>query len=76
MGQSIKHTDFPALKMQDVANLTIGTGTPALSFASEATDLGPDQELWFTRNGYLIEITTYPNLAAWLAQIVQTIRFP
>jgi hypothetical protein len=32
--------------------------------------------LWFTHDGYLFEIETYPNLGPWLAHIIQTIRFP
>jgi hypothetical protein len=32
--------------------------------------------LWFTHDGYLFEITTYPDRADWLKQIIDTIRFP
>jgi hypothetical protein len=28
-----------------------------------------------SHNGYLFEITTYPNLGPWLTQIIDTIRF-
>jgi hypothetical protein len=47
-----------------------------MAFASNATDLGPDQELWFTHDGYLFEVTTYPTLGPWLTPIIDTIRFP
>jgi hypothetical protein len=68
--------DFPTLEMESTQSLTVGTGTAAVAFASDATDLGPDQELWFTHAGYLFEITTYPNLGPWLTPIINTIRFP
>ena len=67
---------FPALKMQGTESLTIGTGTPALAFASSVQGFGSTSELWFAHDGYLFEISTYPNLGPWLAQIIDTIRFP
>jgi hypothetical protein len=68
--------DFPGLEMQGTESLTIGTGTPALAFASSVQGFGSTSELWFAHDGYLFEITTYPNLGAWLAQIIDTTRFP
>jgi hypothetical protein len=62
--------------MENTESLTVGTGTAAVAFASKATDLGPDQELWFTHDGYLFEVTTYPNLGPWLTAIIDPIRFP
>ena len=61
--------------MQDTESLTIGTGTPALPFASEEESFGLTRELWFTHGGYLFEVTTYPDLGPWLAQIINTIQF-
>ena len=55
--------------------MTVGTGTPAVAFASAVPDFGPTGDLWFTHDGYLFEIVTYPNLVPWLAKIIDTIRF-
>lgn len=68
--------DLPMLEMQDIDSLTIGTGTPALSFASSDPDFGPTRELWFAHGSYLFQVVTYPDRAAWLAPIINTIRFP
>jgi hypothetical protein len=68
--------EFPTLKMQGTESVTIGTGTPALAFASNVPNFGPSQELWFVHAGYLYEITTHPDGAQWLKQIIDTIRFP
>jgi hypothetical protein len=67
--------DFPTLDMEGTESLTVGTGTPAVAFASKVPDFGPTADLWFTHDGYLFEIVTYLTLGAWLAQIVDTIRF-
>ena len=67
--------DFPALEMEGTESLTVGTGTPAVAFASAVPDFGPTGDLWFTYDGYLFEIVTYPNLVPWLAKIIDTIRF-
>jgi len=67
--------DFPTLQITHPKNVTVGTGTPALAFASNAPDLGPSRELWFLHNGYLFEVTTYPNQASLLARIFTTLRF-
>ena len=68
--------DVPTIEMQDTNSLTIGTGTPALSFASSDPDFGRTRELWFAHGSYLFEVVTYPDRAAWLAPIINTIRFP
>jgi hypothetical protein len=68
--------DLPTLEMQYTDSLTIGTGTPALSFASSDPDFGPTRELWFAHGSYLFQVVTYPDRAAWLAPIISTIRFP
>jgi hypothetical protein len=58
------------------AHTSSGTGTSAVAFASEVPDFGPTQNLWLTHDGYLFEVTTYPNLGPWLTPIIATIRFP
>jgi hypothetical protein len=67
--------DFPGLQMEGTESLTVGTGTPAVAFASDVSNFGPVAELWFTHDGYLFEIVTYPTLGPWLSQIIDTIRF-
>jgi hypothetical protein len=44
---------LPTLEMQDADSLTIGTGTPALSFASSDPDFGPTREVWFAYGSHL-----------------------
>ena len=44
--------NFPTLKMQGMERMTVDTSTPAIAFESEAPDLGPDKELWFSHNGF------------------------
>jgi hypothetical protein len=68
--------DFPTLEMHGIESLMVGTGTAAVAFASNVPDFGPTQELWLTHDGYLFEIVTYPDRGPWLAQIINTIRFP
>jgi hypothetical protein len=62
--------------MAGTQSLTVGTGTPAIAFTSAVPDFGPTADLWFTHDGYLFEIVTYPDRAQWLQQIIDTIRFP
>ena len=40
-----------------------------------ASDFGPTQNLWFTHDGHLFEVLTYPTQGPWLTQIIATIRF-
>jgi hypothetical protein len=51
LGPADIELEFPTLKMQGVQSVTVGKSTPAVAFASESTDLGPDRELWFTHAG-------------------------
>jgi hypothetical protein len=67
--------DFPPLEMEGTESLTVGTGTPAVAFASAVPGFGPTGDLWLTHDGYLFEIVTYPTLGPWLARIIDTIRF-
>ena len=67
--------NFPALEMEGTESLTVGTGTPAVAFASAVPAFGPTGDLWFTHDGYLFEIVTYPTLGPRLSQIIGTIRF-
>ena len=46
----------------------------ALLFWSNDPDIGRTREVWFTKNGYLYEITTYADLNEWLPLILSTWR--
>ena len=37
--------------------------------------MGDAREVWFIKNGFLYEVTTYKELDAWLASIMQTWKF-
>ena len=67
--------EFPTLQITDPKKVTVGTGTPALAFESEAPDLGASHELWFLHGGYLFDVTTYPDQSDWLAHIFGSLRF-
>ena len=51
-------------------------GRPVGGFGFWGVRTLSDQELWFTHDGYLFEISTYPTLGPWLTPIINTIRFP
>ena len=46
----------------------------ALLFWSEDPDIGHTREVWFTKNDYLYEITTYEHLDEWLPLILSSWR--
>jgi len=37
--------------------------------------MGDTQEVWFIKNGFLYEVTTYKELDQWLAGIMKTWKF-
>jgi hypothetical protein len=47
----------------------------ALIFFSRNPLFGRMREVWFIKNGYLFEVTTYADQDTWLAGIMQTWRF-
>ena len=50
-------------------------GAPATMFFSTNTDMGNTREVWFVKNGFLYEVTSYKELDAWLAGIMRTWKF-
>jgi len=50
-------------------------GTPASMFFSTNAIMGDTREVWFIKNGFLYEVTTYKELDSWLAGIMQTWKF-
>ncbi len=67
--------DLPSTVIEDPKEVIIGDDTRALIFWSESPKIGKTRELWFTKDGYLYEISTYANLDSWLANIMKTWKF-
>lgn len=66
--------DVPSGKFNKPIEIIIGNGLHALAFTSES-DLGQMREVWFIRNNYLYEVTTYIDLDEWLVEIMKTWSF-
>jgi hypothetical protein len=50
-------------------------GARGTMFFSSYPRMNDTREVWFITNNYLYEVTTYKELDAWLAQIMQTWKF-
>lgn len=50
-------------------------GTRATMFYGKNAVMGDTREVWFIKNGYLYEISTYRNLDEWLSKIMETWKF-
>jgi hypothetical protein len=50
-------------------------GAKGMEFLSYAPTMDDTREVWFIKNGYLYEVTTFKELDSWLAQIMQTWKF-
>jgi hypothetical protein len=66
--------DVPSGVRKNTREIAID-GVPAVAFESESGDIGETQEIWFIKNGYLFEVTTYRPLADDLSAIMQTWKF-
>lgn len=66
--------DVPSGVMESPLNVEVA-GVPATSFYSTNQFLGDTAEIWFLRGGYLYEVTAPRSQAAWLSQIMNTLRF-
>jgi hypothetical protein len=62
----------PKMDLRTLTQATVGTSTPAFAFASDAPGVGPSRELWFSYGSYVFQVTTYPDQAAWLADIMRS----
>lgn len=67
--------DIPSRVLKDPVEVILGENTRATVFWSESPTIGQTREVWFIRNGYLFEITTYAEMDTWLAGILSTIQF-
>jgi hypothetical protein len=54
---------------------TTVAGVPALAFHGFDAAMGQTYEVWFIKNGFLYEVSTYKELEPWLNQILATWRF-
>lgn len=61
--------------VRDAPTDVIVDGTRATMFFGRNSVMGDTREVWFIREGFLYEVTTYRELDAWLAQIMQTWKF-
>lgn len=50
-------------------------GTTASMFFGENMVMGETREVWFIKNGFLYEVTTYKPLDTWLGTIMQSWKF-
>jgi hypothetical protein len=66
--------DAPSGVMREPLDVLVG-GVPATAFFGEQSLMGETREVWFIRGGLLFEVTTYKQLDAWLAEIMDTWRF-
>lgn len=66
--------DVPLGVRNDPVDIIID-GTAATMFYSKNTALGDTREVWFIKNGFLYEVTTYRELDTWLSVIMKTWRF-
>jgi hypothetical protein len=66
--------DEPSGVMKDPTQVVID-GTTAIAFWSSNTLFGETREVWFIKNGFLYEVTTYKDLDSWLAGVMATWKF-
>lgn len=67
--------DIPSQKVIEPVEVIIGSGVRALSFLSTNSFMGETREVWFIKDGFLYEVTTYKALDVWLAGILGTLKF-
>ncbi len=73
-GTSQMLKDIPSGQFTEPVEIIISGDIHALAFFSTGT-FGEMREIWFLRNGYLYEVTTYASLDGWLAEILATWNF-
>lgn len=66
--------DAPSGVMREPVEVLID-GARATLFFSEHALLGETREVWFIKNSFLFEVTTYKALDEWLAEIMATWKF-
>ncbi len=66
--------DIPSGTYTKPEEAILKNGTRALIFFSNGP-AGELREVWFIKNGYLFEITTYKEYDPWLGKIVESLNF-
>lgn len=67
--------DLPDLPMDDVQNVSVGRGVPALAFLSSGGPFGDSAEVWFVYKGALYQISAHRSQAALTQAIVNSLAF-
>lgn len=63
--------DIPSGVLKEPVDVIID-GIRATTFFSTNAIMGDTREVWFIKNGFLYEVTTYKELDTWLAGIMQS----
>lgn len=66
--------DEPSGVEVDPTNIVVD-GAKGTEFFSSAPTMDDTRDVWFIKNGYLYEVTTFKELDSWLQQILQTWQF-
>lgn len=66
--------DIPSGVIKEPVDVMIDN-TRATAFFSTNAVMGDTREVWFIKNGFLYEVTTYKELDNWLAGIMQSWKF-
>ena len=66
--------DVPSGVKIDPTNIVVD-GAKGMEFFSSAPTMDDTREVWFIKNGYLYEVTTFKELDSWLQPILQTWQF-
>ncbi|HUD03061.1 MAG TPA: hypothetical protein VMR46_03570 [Candidatus Paceibacterota bacterium] len=66
--------DEPSGKMDQPTPVVIDGATATMFFGHNDV-MGDTREVWFIKNGYLYEVTSFKELDSWLGTIMQTWRF-
>ena len=69
--------DLPASEVIDPKDVLIGEGKAinAVIFLSTSPSFGKTREVWFIREGFLYQVTTYEGQDDFIGPILETLRF-
>jgi len=66
--------DVPSGDYTELVEVVLDDGTHAIVFFSNGP-LGKLREVWFIKDGFLYEVTTYEHLDVWLSDIMKSWKF-
>lgn len=67
--------DLGGASIEEPVEIILPGNTKATMFWSTSPAIGRSREVWFIKNGYLFEVTTYAAKDTWLAGILNTLTF-